>query len=322
MSIWIVVPVYRDVRSFTVLRERLLDELARPAGEVRFVVVDDTAGLDPQIEELLGLDDVTVLRPPIALGHQRAIVYGLRKSLPAVADDDLLVTLDADGEDKPEDIRRLLAPLQGQSQPPQQVALALRTKRKKSIRFRAMYALFRVLFRTMTGAMVRTGNYAAMPGSLAKKALLHPTFDLSYSSAILAVDLPIAYVPCERGERYEGHSKMTYGRLAMHGLRMMMPFVDRIAIRALAAFATSLALGLLLAAVVVSIKLFTDSAIPGWATLTVLGALVASLVSLGNFVTLFVIFSQHRAVSLAEIEGLTPAAYGVTGPEKAAGGGA
>ena len=83
---------------------------------------------------------------------------------------------------------------------------------------------------------MRTGNYAVMPGGMAKRALLHPTFDLAYSSAILALDMPVTYVPCERGRRYEGESKMTYGKLAMHGLRMLMPFTDRIAIRALAAF--------------------------------------------------------------------------------------
>jgi hypothetical protein len=141
-----------------------------------------------------------------------------------------------------------------------------------------------------------------MPGSVAKRALLHPIFDLSYSSAILALDLPIFYVPCERGERYEGRSKMTFGRLAMHGLRMLMPFTDRIAIRALAIFVVSLILGLLLALTVVSIKLFSASAVPGWASFTALGALIVSLVALGNFVSLFILFSQNRAVSLASIE--------------------
>ena len=80
---------------------------------------------------------------------------------------------------------------------------------------------------------------------------------------------------------------------------------DRIAIRALAVFAASLVLGTLLALTVVGIKLFSGSAIPGWASFTALGALIVSLVALGNFVSLFVLFSQTRAVSLASIEDLT-----------------
>jgi hypothetical protein len=304
VSTWIVTPVYRDVPSFTILRERLLGVLGEdpaPAGApVHFVVIDDTAGRDPEINSLRGLSDVTILRPPFNLGHQRALVYALRKMLPEVADTDAVVTLDADGEDRPEDLPRLLAALSGESE----VVLALRTKRRESLPFKLLYRLFRLLFRSLTGTTVRSGNFAAMPGSIAKRALLHPTFDLSYSSAILALDFPIEYVPCERGERYEGRSKMSYGRLAMHGLRMLMPFTDRIAIRALATLVFFGILGAGLAVVVVCLTVFTSSSIPYWTSYIALGALIVSLVALGNFASLFVLFSQTRAVSLANIEEL------------------
>jgi glycosyltransferase involved in cell wall biosynthesis len=272
------------------------------AGTVRFVVIDDTAGQDPEAAALAELEDVTVLRPPFNLGHQRALVYALRKALPAVADEDAVVTLDADGEDRPEDLPRLLRAMEVEGPEGRPVALALRTKRRESLSFKVFYRLFRLLFRSLTGTTVRSGNFVVLPGAIAKRALLHPTFDLSYSSAILALDLPIAYVPCERGERYEGRSKMTYGRLAMHGLRMLMPFTDRIAIRALATFVFFGVLGAGLAAIVVALKLFTSSTVPGWASYVALGALIVSLVALGNFVSLFVLFSQTRAVSLANIE--------------------
>ncbi|MDQ2629536.1 MAG: glycosyltransferase [Actinomycetota bacterium] len=312
MSTWIVTPVYRDVSSFKILRERIAEVLADRAadGGLRFVVIDDTAGQDEQIETLQRHDDVVVLRPPFNLGHQRAIVYALRKILPRVGDDDAVVTLDADGEDRPEDLPRLLAQIEAGSGHRQRVALALRTRRRESFSFKLMYLLFRILFRGLTGETVRSGNFAAMPGSLAKRMMIHPSFDLAYSSAILAFDVPIEYVPCERGERYEGRSKMTFGRLAMHGLRMLMPFTDRIAIRALGIFVVSLVLGALLALTVAGIKIFSDSAIPGWASFTILGALIVSLVALGNFVSLFVLFSQTRAVSLANIEELSEAGAG------------
>ena len=308
MSTWIFTPVYRDVPSFLTLRERLLEELAGSGGglgPVRFVVIDDTAGQDPEIDGLRELGDVTILQPPFNLGHQRALVYALRKMLPRVEDDDAVVTLDADGEDRPEDLPRLLAQLPANPGAERKVVLALRTKRRESLGFKIFYRLFRLLFRALTGTTVRSGNFAAMPGSVAKRALLHPTFDLAYSSAILALDVPVEYVPCERGERYRGKSKMTYGKLAMHGLRMLMPFTDRIAIRALGAFVFFGVLGALLALAVVGLKLFTTTAIPGWTSYIALGALIVSLVALGNFVSLFVLFSQTRAVSLANIEELT-----------------
>lgn len=304
MTVWIVVPVYNDTPSAVILRERLLEALADDGREIQFVLVDDTAGRDDQITAFAEHADVTVLEPPFNLGHQRAIVYALRTILPSIGDDDAVVTLDADGEDRPEDLPRLLAALETEPNARRKVALAQRTKRRESLRFKAMYLLFRILFRALTGATVRSGNFAAMPGPIARRALMHPTFDLSYSSAILALDLPIEFVPCERGERYEGKSKMTYGRLAMHGLRMLMPFTDRIAIRALGVFVFSLVLGIMLALAVVVIKLFFGSAVPGWASFTALAALIVSLVALGNFVSLFVLFSQSRAISLASIEDL------------------
>jgi glycosyltransferase involved in cell wall biosynthesis len=309
MTTWIVTPVYRDTSSFRILRERLLEVLAESPeagrGPLRFVVIDDTAGQDPEVPGLEELDDVVVLQPPFNLGHQRGIVYALRKMLPRFADDDAVVTMDADGEDRPEDLPRLLAALDAGEMPERHVVLALRTKRHEPPAFKILYRGFKLLFRALTGATVRTGNYAVMPGSLAKRALLHPTFDLAYSSAILALDMPVTYVPCERGRRYEGESKMTYGKLTMHGLRMLMPFTDRIAIRALAAFIVFGLVGVILAAVVVVLKYFTNSSIPGWTSYVVLGALIVSLVALGNFVSLFVLFSQTRAVSLASIEELT-----------------
>ncbi|HVV89966.1 MAG TPA: glycosyltransferase [Solirubrobacterales bacterium] len=309
MTTWVVTPVYRDTSSFRILRERLLEVLAgspeAARGPLRFVVIDDTAGQDPEVPGLEELDDVVVLQPPFNLGHQRGIVYALRKMLPRFADDDAVVTMDADGEDRPEDLPRLLAALDAGEVPERHVVLALRTKRHEPPVFKILYRGFKLLFRALTGATVRTGNYAVMPGSLAKRALLHPTFDLAYSSAILALDMPVTYVPCERGRRYEGESKMTYGKLTMHGLRMLMPFTDRIAIRALAAFVVFGLLGIVLAAVVVFLKYFTNSSIPGWTSYIALGALIVSLVALGNFVSLFVLFSQTRAVSLASIEELT-----------------
>lgn len=308
MTTWIVTPVYRDTESFRILRERLLEVLAADPGvrgDTRFVVIDDTAGQDPEVERLAELPDVITLQPPFNLGHQRGIVYALRKMLPRVADGDAVVTMDADGEDRPEDLPRLLAAMHGGHGAEHKVVLALRTKRHEPLGFKVLYRGFKVLFRALTGATVRTGNYAAMPGAVAKRALLHPTFDLAYSSAILALDMPVEYVACERGRRYRGDSKMTYGKLAMHGLRMLMPFTDRIAIRALAAFVFFGLLGAALAVIVVFLKIFTASSIPGWTSYVALGALIISLVALGNFVSLFVLFSQTRAVSLASIEELT-----------------
>ena len=95
---------------------------------------------------------------------------------------------------------------------------------------------------------------------------------------------------------------MDFQKLFVHGLRMLMPFTDRIAIRALVAFSLTFGVGIVLSLTVVAVRLFSRAAIPGWATSTLLLILILSFTALGNFVMLFAVFSQSRGISLANLE--------------------
>src|SRR5438309_11025552 len=80
-TLWLVSPVYLDVESYVLVRKRALEELAAIVPEfesIRCVVVDDTGGTDPEISKLSAYDDVRVVTAPFNLGHQRALVFGLR----------------------------------------------------------------------------------------------------------------------------------------------------------------------------------------------------------------------------------------------------
>ena len=307
-GLWIVCPSYNDVTSYEMLRSQILEVVdATPLLrrlDLRFVLIDDTAGYDEQIDDLKGLSDVSVITPPFNLGHQRAIVYGLRKLLPSLRDSDLIVTMDADGEDRPEHLSQLLGPLIASKNKRGTLCVARRTKRDESIRFRFLYVLFRTMFRTLTGTTVRSGNFAAYRGWLAQRMLLHPYFDLCYSSTLVSLDIAITSIPCARGTRYAGQSRMSLLRLLMHGIRMLMPFTDRIAVRALTAFSAVFGVGILLALAVVGVRVFTTAAIPGWTTFTLLGILIISFLALGNFVVLFAVFSHSRGISLADLGGV------------------
>ena len=304
--LWLITPVYQDVESFLRLRERTLEIMARHLvlrrTPIKFVAVDDTGGFDPEMQGLRTLRDVTVVEPPFNLGHQRAIVYGIRTMTPEIADTDVVITLDSDGEDRPDDLPRLLAPILEEPGDLRRVVLALRTGRRETPVFKAMYLAFKVLFRLLTGLSVRTGNYAAYRGWFARHLMLHPYFDLCYSSTLVSLNLDLTYVACARGSRYAGHSRMSYQKLFMHGLRMLMPLADRIAIRALFAFFLTFCAGMALSIAVLAVRLFTKAAIPGWATSTLLLILTLSFVALGNFVVLFAVFSQSQGISLSNLE--------------------
>lgn len=305
-TLWIVSPVYLDVECYLLLRRdilRVLEGLTdSPFARVEFVAVDDTGDLDPEIGRLRELDDVTVIEPPFNLGHQRALVYALRTLARRMEDEDFIVTLDADGEDRPSDLLRILAPLLAEPCDTRRVALALRTRRRESLPFKVLYFLFRILFRSLTGTVVRSGNFVAYRGWLARRLLFHPHFDLCYSSTFISLNLHTELVPAERGLRYTGRSRMGYSRLLKHGVSMLMPFTDRIAIRALIAFSLAFGLSGLFLLTAFLLGLVHGTAVPGWAIAVPLIIMFLSFVAVGNFVLLFAAFAQSRGTSLKNLE--------------------
>ena len=152
--LWVVCPMLRDTESYLRLHDEVLDACRRHgwSDAVRFVVVDDSAGTDHEVAQLTRFPDVTVLTPPFGLGHQRAIVYGLRYMTPELGPDDVVVTMDSDGEDQPSDLPRLVEELRTSGAA---LVLAQRTKRSEPVGFRAMYVCFRLVFRVHTGRTIR-----------------------------------------------------------------------------------------------------------------------------------------------------------------------
>ena len=304
MRYWIVAPVYRDIESFLILRERVTTILGfdepDPA-HLQFFVVDDTAGQDPDIEKVRGLPDVRVVNAPFNLGHQRAIVLALRAIGPEFAADDVVVTMDSDGEDRPEDMPALVAALV-KDDDPWRVVIARRTKRKEPFTFRLLYFFFQILFRVLTGRSVRSGNYAAYHGAYVHSMLFHPSFDLCYSSSLITLNPDPVFVPCPRGDRYAGQSRMGLEKLLTHGVRMLMPFADRIAIRSLAVCTATVG-ATVLALIVVLIGRLTGtiSLSGGWSWLLLAGVVVAGL-ALVNFLVLFAGYVQTNALSMARID--------------------
>lgn len=281
---WVVSPMLHDTESYLRVREETIVACSGRSELLRFVVVDDSAGTDPELARLHDLDDLEVVTAPFNLGHQRAIVHGLRLLADRVADEDVIVTMDSDGEDDPADVPRLLDALVSDDAA---LALARRTQRSESLLFRVMYTVFRVVFRSLTGTTVRSGNFAVQRGDSLRATIGHPAFDLCYSSTLLALRRPTSMVPCARGARFAGQSRMNAQSLIAHGVRMLLPFAERIAVRAmvLAGVSATLLVGLLIS------LLFTATAATVVATAATATVFLASLIA---FVSLFARFDQGR----------------------------
>lgn len=281
---WVVSPMLHDTESYLRVRSETIAACAGRADDLRFLVVDDSAGTDPELSRLRELDDVEVVVAPFNLGHQRAIVYGLRLLADRVDDNDVIVTMDSDGEDLPADVPRLLDALDGQDV---SLALARRTQRSESLLFRLLYIAFRIAFRTFTGTTVRSGNFAVQRADSLRATIGHPAFDLCYSSSLLALRRPTAMVPCARGTRFAGQSRMNAQSLMAHGVRMLLPFAERIAVRAMVLAVIS---GAALAGLFIALFITTNT------TVVVATAAVATLftTSLITFLSLFARFDQGR----------------------------
>jgi hypothetical protein len=288
----------RDTESFIRLRQET-DEACTAAGldlEIRHLVVDDSAGTDPDVEQLQSLSNVEVLTPPFNLGHQRAIVYGLRHLSDEMTDEAIVITMDSDGEDQPTDVPRLVAALDENSVV---LALAQRTKRSEPLSFRVMYVFYRLMFRILTGTTVRSGNFAAQRADSLAATIHHPSFDLCYSSTLLALGRPTSKVPCARGKRFAGQSRMNAYALMAHGVRMLLPFSERIAVRMMFVASTS-AVALLGFLVLVASGVFGDS--PGPAVYSALAGLATLFISsFAAFVMLFSGFAQASAIAMSGI---------------------
>ena len=304
MHIWIVVPCFHDIDSFVELRNRAkksLEDSIHAGRELRFIVIDDTAGTDHKIEQVAQLNDVCVLTPPFNLGHQRALVFALRTLRDDLLPQDIIVTMDSDGEDRPEDLPALITALGLDSARPK-IVLAKRTKRKVSWKFRLLYFGFVLMFKALTGRILKSGNFAVFYGSTVRKVIHHPYFDLCYSSSLVNLRVPVDYVACERGKRYFDESKMGYFNLLIHGFRMLMPFMERIAVRSLL-FSSALMVGAAgFGGYLVWSRYVWLQPIEATYVLAIGLTLGFSFFSLMTFFLMFAMFSQTQSIVLSQLD--------------------
>jgi glycosyltransferase involved in cell wall biosynthesis len=158
------IPVLDDWESLAILLERLDAVAARESWSCAVLAIDDGSA-DPGAARCLArpyaaLESVEVLQLARNLGHQRAIAIGL-SFLHEERSGDVVVVMDGDGEDRPEDIPRLLEEYERQGA--SRVVFAQRSRRSEGLAFRLCYQIYRLLHWILTGIAVRVGNFSLMP---------------------------------------------------------------------------------------------------------------------------------------------------------------
>ena len=158
--------------------------------------------------------------------------------------------------------------------------------------FKLLYLNFKALFFILTGLTIKTGNFACYRASSIKKIIGHPLFNLVYSSVFMSLKLNLSLVPCERGTRYFGSSKMNTVSLIAHGIRMLMPFLDKISIRFLVFSFCLMGTSIVAFVSILFSSYGLDFQISGGVKLAILLTIGISIISILNFISLFALHSQ------------------------------
>lgn len=271
----VVMPVFNDWESAQILISHLESALHDLPLELDVVAVDDCSTVPaPDWLEIAGtVRQVECVQLAGNVGHQRAIAIGLMHI--AERDDlDLVAVMDSDGEDTPEELRSMtLQALEA----PGLAFVAQRSKRSESFAFKLFYRLYIGLFRMLTGHRINFGNFSVLPAANVRRIIASQHIWNNFPATVLQSRLPVRYVPTKRGKRYAGESRMNFVGLVAHGLGAISVFSDAVYIRILIGSLGLFALSLAIAGFAVWVRLFTDMAIPSWAT-TVLGfALLVSI---------------------------------------------
>jgi len=260
----IVTPVYNDWASLQHLLAEI-DALPKLAATCVVVAVNDGSSETPPRRFDLGferIERIELVNLACNLGHQRAIAVGLTVANTDAAIDGVVV-MDSDGEDRPDDISRLLAAALPR---PETVVCAKRARRSESISFKCMYALYKAAFFLLTGSRIDFGNYCYIPAATLPNVIHNPQCWNHIAATIVRSGIPFRRIDTERGRRYAGRSRMNFVSLVIHGLSAISVYADVALVRLLAlmfAFSGAAVAGII---AVIIIRFATNLAVPGWAT--------------------------------------------------------
>ena len=297
----VLMPVYNDWEALSRLLPSLDRELKHAGYKADVVLVDDGSTTTPKhlslsLEAIIAIEIVSLKRN---LGHQRAIAVGL-SHLEKRQRQSSVVVMDADGEDDPRDVPRLIDACIANGS--ERIIFAARLKRSEGLLFTLFYHMYRFLHFLLIGIQVRVGNFSIVPPPALKRLVAVSELWNHYAAAVHKAKLPFELIPSERGKRLHGAPRMDLVSLVVHGLSAMAVFGDRIGVRLLIVVTLAMSLIITALAVVIGVRLGTDLAIPGWATYAA-GLLFVMLMQmlLVVLVFVFVILAARNAANILPV---------------------
>ena len=230
----ILIPLYNDWKSVSkLLRE--IDLLTNNwDAEVSVIVINDAS-----TEKRSGLDSnykkiklVKILNMKENRVHQRCIAAGL-KYICKNEDFDRVIVMDADGEDRPEELNDFFKKAQ---ENPNMTITGNRFKRSESTIFKFLYEVHKILTLIFTGKLIKFGNFTCLPKAHVEQLIQKSYLWNSYSSSVVNTINDRIFIPSVRGRRYVLPSKMNFSGLVFHSLTIISVFRNAVVIRSTTIF--------------------------------------------------------------------------------------
>jgi len=235
-KIIILIPVYNDWQSVFKLLENIdkgLEVWDSDVAHISAIIVNDASTEERPINSSTfnSLKSVQVINMKENKGHARCNAAGL-KYITTNSDFDLVIPMDADGEDRPEELGPLLCKAY---EYPEKVITANRVKRSEGLFFRFCYLSHKYLTFIFTGKLIKYGNFTCLPkfavNQMINDSATWSSFSGSLAKIIKGEDL--TSVSSTRGTRYFGPSKMSFVNLLKHSLSIMAVFKKTLLIRSI-----------------------------------------------------------------------------------------
>ena len=218
-KIIILMPLFNDWESATRLLNKI-DELASSwSADISALIVNDAStekrsGLEFNFKKIKSVKILNMKKNTV---HQRCIAVGL-KHICTNKDFDRVIIMDADGEDRPEELNDFYKKAQ---ENPNVTITANRFKRSEGILFRFLYEVHKLITLVFTGKLIKFGNFTCLPKKHVQELVEKPYLWNSYSSSVIKTIKDRISIPSIRGTRYVQPSKMNFFGLVFHSLAII-----------------------------------------------------------------------------------------------------
>ncbi len=228
----ILIPLFNDWKSVSKLLNEINSQVINWNADVSVIIVNDAStearsGLESNYKKI---KSVKILNMKENRVHQRCIASGL-KYICENEDFDRVIVMDADGEDRPEELNDFFNKSQENSK---MTITGNRFKRSEGIVFKILYEVHKLLTLVFTGKLIKFGNFTCLPKDHVKQLIQKPYLWNSYSSSVVKIINDRTFIRSTRGFRYVLPSKMNFAGLVFHSLSIISVFRNAVIIRSIA----------------------------------------------------------------------------------------